>query len=140
MEQQNDGMRAGAGCEIEDGVEPRVVADDVGRFHRSRKVFVARRIRVDEGCGALRAAISGAENQQDGGECGGSVDSAKKIRSVHGATLCRILCAGASEKFAEFGTATRSETAFKTGREWDEVDSVRPLGECFAAGSFESVC
>ncbi len=59
VEEKYDGMRACAGREIEDSVEARVVADDVGRFHRSGKVFVARRIGGDGGRDVLGARIGG---------------------------------------------------------------------------------
>ena len=47
VEEQDDGMRAGAGGKIDDGVEARVVADDVGSFHHGGDLFVARGIGGD---------------------------------------------------------------------------------------------
>ncbi len=61
VEKQDDGMRAGAGCEVEDGVEARVVADDVGRFHCGWEVFVARWIGDDRGGDVLRIRADGAD-------------------------------------------------------------------------------
>ena len=104
MEEQDDRMRAFTGCEIEDGIEPRAVTDDVRRFHRRRKIFVTRRIGGDRRR-RLLSPRNGGERKHEGCGCG----EAKQFCRTHGATLCRISWGDALEKFAAFGTSVHYE-------------------------------
>jgi hypothetical protein len=63
VQQQDDRMGTRAGRQVEDGVEAGAVAEDVGRFHRGRKVVVPRRIGGDRGRKLLG---SGSDRQHQG--------------------------------------------------------------------------
>jgi hypothetical protein len=98
VEKQDDGMRACAGGEVEDGVEARVVADDVGSFHRGGEVFVSRGIGGDS-CGSALCSRGGC-GQGEQERCGrDELGDSGRFRWIHGATFWRILAGCASEKF-----------------------------------------
>ena len=122
---KNDRMWAGAGGEIEDGVEARAVADDVGRFHHGWEIFVARRIGGDRRGNLLRRGVSCSAEQ----DAKSDREESRKIFWVHGATFCRILRRRIG-KFAAFGRDGCYEFLARRFADCFAIDSDGARHEC----------
>jgi hypothetical protein len=86
VQQQDDRMGTRAGRQVEDGVEAGAVADDVGRFHRGRKVVVPRRIGGDR---SRKLLGSSSDRQHQGGN--GDVENGRESSFPHRGILSSIL-------------------------------------------------